>query len=127
MQCEPPWLPASYTHTQQWQRATQKKQSLELYRKHNSEPAPYRRYRGHRASALVLQARTGCLLTQSRRCELYGDDPACPLCGEEEETIDHIMQTTKARRETEDTERRLVLWERLCRNMETRNGYGLQK
>ncbi|KAM7292942.1 hypothetical protein ISCGN_026075 [Ixodes scapularis] len=107
---------------------------------------------GDRASALLFQARTGCLLTQSRRCELYRDDPTCHLCGKEEETIDHVFSRRKrlehtgknassctlepalglagadddvARRETEDTECRLVEWERLCRNMETLNGRGL--
>ncbi|KAG0421062.1 hypothetical protein HPB47_003046 [Ixodes persulcatus] len=133
---------------QQWQRAIQRKQSLELYRRHKSEPAPYHRYRGDRASALLFQARTGCLLTQSRKCELYGEDPTCRLCGEENETIEHVVNRCRslehtrknsptdsleralgltdaddpddgAQRETEDTGRRLVMWERLCRNTKT--------
>ncbi|KAM7292944.1 hypothetical protein ISCGN_026077 [Ixodes scapularis] len=136
------------------QRPTQKKQSLELYRKRNSDPAPFCRYRGDRATALIFQTRTGCLLAQSRRCELYRDDPTCPLCGEEEETIDLVVSQCQrlehtgknasscslepalgladadddgARRETEDTERHLVVWEILCRDMETLNSRGLQK
>ncbi|KAG0411458.1 hypothetical protein HPB47_011413 [Ixodes persulcatus] len=44
--------------------------------------------RGNRACALLFQAQTGCLLTQSQKCKLYGDDPTCRLCGEEE-TIGH--------------------------------------
>ncbi|KAG0443235.1 hypothetical protein HPB47_015147 [Ixodes persulcatus] len=133
---------------QQWQRAIQRKQSLELYRRHKSEPAPYHRYRGDRASALLFQARTGCLLTQSRKCELYGDDPTCRLCGEEHETIEHVVNRCRrlehtrknsptdsleralgltdaddpddgAQKETEDTGSRLVMWERLCRNTKT--------
>ncbi|KAG0440191.1 hypothetical protein HPB47_016378 [Ixodes persulcatus] len=73
--------------------------------------------------------------TRSRKCELYGDDSTCRLCGEEKETIEHVVSRCRrlehtrknspsdsleralgltdaddgTQRKTEDTGRRLVI------------------
>ncbi|KAG0411088.1 hypothetical protein HPB47_011775 [Ixodes persulcatus] len=75
-----------------WRWTMQRKQSLQLYRKHKKEPAPYPHYRRDRASALLFQARTGSLLTQRCRFELYGEYPNCGLCGGDEDTVEHILK-----------------------------------
>ncbi|KAH7970226.1 hypothetical protein HPB49_001196 [Dermacentor silvarum] len=75
-----------------WRTAVAKKQSLALYHQHNPEPCPSPHYRGDRGSALLFQARTGALLTNQRRHELFGVDPTCRLCGAQEETLLHVLQ-----------------------------------
>ncbi|KAH7952920.1 hypothetical protein HPB49_002620 [Dermacentor silvarum] len=75
-----------------WRTAVAKKQSLALYHQHKLEPCPSTHYRGDRGSALLFQARTGALLTNQRRHELFGVDPTCHLCGAQVETLLHVLQ-----------------------------------
>lgn len=82
-------ITAKRTHL--WQEAMRKKQSLARYRQHTNAPAPYHQYPGDRASALLFHARTGALLTQKRRQELFGDDATCRPCGLEDENLEHVF------------------------------------
>ncbi|KAH7959538.1 hypothetical protein HPB49_011717 [Dermacentor silvarum] len=75
-----------------WRTAVAKKQSLALYQQHKPEPCPSPHYRGDRGSALLFQARTGALLTNHRRHELFGVDTTCRLCAVQEETLLHVLQ-----------------------------------
>ncbi|KAH7978415.1 hypothetical protein HPB49_005477 [Dermacentor silvarum] len=75
-----------------WRTAVTKKQSLALYHQHKPEPCPSPHYRGDRGSALLFQARTGALLTNQRRHELFDVDPTCRLCGAQEETLIYVLQ-----------------------------------
>lgn len=130
----------SDSETTIWRTAVAKKQSLALYYQHKPEPCQSPHYRGDRGSALLFQARTGALLTNQRRHELFGVDPACRLCGAPEETLLHVLQQCprlpadlrpgsltenlaltghteedRAAR-AEATKIRLEQWERLCRH-----------
>ncbi|KAH9364735.1 hypothetical protein HPB48_014868 [Haemaphysalis longicornis] len=126
-----------------WRIAVSRKQSLAEYLKHSEEPAPMPYYRGDRDSALLFQARTGSLLTQQRRHELFGADLTCRLCGAQSKTIQHVIQVctklndehqeattladsvafTGAPEKTKEqqashTKRRLRRWEQYCRSLE---------
>lgn len=125
-----------------WRTAVSKKQSLAEYYKHKQEPAPMPYYRGDRDSALLFQARTGSLLTQQRRHELFGADPSCRLCGAQNETLTHVLHecpnlsdenqtaktladslaftsnTVELKQQVSDTKRRLRRWEQLCRRVD---------
>lgn len=128
-------------NTKAWRAAVAKKQSLTLYAKHTTEPQQRPFYRGDRESGLFFQARTGSLLTQQRRHELFGSDPRCRLCGAPSETVDHILyecpkmpvdvsaakvlaeslalsgnSTQDRAREAVLTKQRLRLWEQHCRH-----------
>lgn len=73
-----------------WSVAAAKKQSLKLYAQHTTELQQRPFYCGDRESSF-FQARTGSLLTQQRRHELFGFDPECQLCWTPSETIDHTL------------------------------------
>ncbi|KAL1415225.1 hypothetical protein MTO96_029646 [Rhipicephalus appendiculatus] len=78
--------------TDLWHKATTKKRSLTHYATHKLAPSNEPHYRGDKASALLFQDRTGSLVTQKRRHELFDTDPSCRLCGATEKTIAHVLQ-----------------------------------
>ncbi|KAH7969499.1 hypothetical protein HPB52_019026 [Rhipicephalus sanguineus] len=137
--------------TERWRTSAAKKQSLQLYLEYKLAPDCEPFYRGDRESALLFQARTGSLTTQQRRWKVFEADPSCRLCGDTEETMQHIMMdcprlgarahptlslaeymgrsddSVDTRVEhTERAERRLKLWDRLCRQVD-KHPYRVQR
>ena len=74
-----------------WKTGMQTKSALETYRKFKQEIAKENIYDNSRGSSLLFEARTGTLRTKTYRVKYQEMDTLCSMCGEEEETAEHLI------------------------------------
>ena len=67
------------------------KTSLEMYRAEKLEIRKENLYDNSKGSALLFEARAGCLRTKSFVGKYAQNDGVCVVCGKETETIRHIV------------------------------------
>ena len=82
---------ARQTETNKWKEKMESKTSLEMYRAEKFEIRKENLYDNSKGSALLFEARAGCLRTKSFVGKYNHNDGVCVVCGKETETIRHIV------------------------------------
>uniref|UniRef100_A0A224Z1E4 Tick transposon n=1 Tax=Rhipicephalus zambeziensis TaxID=60191 RepID=A0A224Z1E4_9ACAR len=71
--------------------AMEKKPALSNYRKGKNEIRRERFYDNSRGSALLFEARSGCLRTRSYKARFCNEEEQCTCCGGTKETMEHVL------------------------------------
>lgn len=79
------------TETLMWKERMEKKGSLGIYKASKQEIRKENFYDNNKGSALLFEARAGCLRTLTYRSKYSSQDETCVGCGINKETIDHIV------------------------------------
>lgn len=81
-----------------WKTGMETKSALEMYRTFKQEIAKENIYDNSRGSPLLFEARTGVLRTKTYRVKYQEIDTLCRVCGEDEETPEHLIISCKGLR-----------------------------
>lgn len=79
--------------TTKWAQRMEAKKTLETYRAEKREIKKEGFYGNTRGSALLFEARAGCLRTRAYTGSYRQQDETCACCGSDRETIDHIVRS----------------------------------
>lgn len=79
------------TETLMWKERMEKKGSLGIYKASKKEIRKENFYDNNKGSALLFEARAGCLRTRTYMSKYSSQDETCVVCGRDKETIDHIV------------------------------------
>lgn len=74
-----------------WMAAMEKKPALSNYRKGKNEIRREAFYDNSRGSALLFEARSGCLRTRSYKARFSKEEEQCTCCGKDKETAEHVL------------------------------------
>lgn len=88
-----------------WETGMQTKPALETYRMFKQEICKENIYDNSRGSSLLFEARTGVLRTKTYRVKYQEMDTLCSVCGEQEETAEHLILFCKGLHPTVNSDR----------------------
>lgn len=74
-----------------WRAAMEKKPTLNNYREGKNEIKREAFYDNSRGSALLFEARSGCLRTRVYKAKFSKEDEKCTCCEEDRETTEHVL------------------------------------
>ncbi|XP_077531313.1 uncharacterized protein LOC144143430 [Haemaphysalis longicornis] len=86
-----PKTEARQIETNKWREKMEAKTSLEMYRAEKMNIRKENFYDNSQGSALLFEARAGCLRTKSFVGKYSQNDGVCVVCGKETETVRHIV------------------------------------